>query len=114
MKNLIKLAEEGKKFPLEYPSDNKEREFSHANEISSEGHRISVVQDFENYLKTETNLAEHEIKILSEKDNSSFISHEVPSNIYNIRDLSSALCWICRVPSFPGSFGGRLAKLQDK
>ena len=55
------------------------------------GYPRSVFQDFENYLRTEIDLVEDDIRLFLDEYNSSFDTYEVDPGIYNFKDLSEAL-----------------------
>ena len=65
------------------------------------GYPRSVFQDFESYLRTEIDLVEDDIKLVLDKYNSSFITHELDPGIYTYKDLSKALFNILQ-PEYPG------------
>ena len=51
----------------------------------------SVFQDFESFLRTQIDLVEDDIKLVSDEYNSSFITHELQSGIYNFKYISEVL-----------------------
>ena len=51
----------------------------------------SVFQDFEGFLRTEVDLVQDDIKLVSDKYNSSFITYELDPGIYTFKDISEAL-----------------------
>ena len=55
------------------------------------GYVSSVFQDFESYLRTEIDLIEHDIKLVLNEYNSSFITYELDLGIYTFKDISEAL-----------------------
>ena len=61
----------------------------------------SVFQDFESFLRTETDLVEDDIKLVLDKYNSSFMTFELTPGIYTFQDLSQALFNIFQ-PEYPG------------
>ena len=52
------------------------------------GYSRSVFQDFENYLRTENDLTEDDIRLVLDNINSSFITYELEAGIYTLNDLS--------------------------
>ena len=50
-----------------------------------------VFQDFENYLRTEVDLVEDDIKLVLDEYNSNFITYELEPGIYTFKDISEAL-----------------------
>ena len=50
-----------------------------------------VFQNFESYLKTEVDLIEDDIKLVSDEYNSSFVTYEISPGIYTFKDISEAL-----------------------
>ena len=61
----------------------------------------SVFQDFESFLRTQIDLVEHDIKLVLDEYNSSFITYELPPGIYTFKDISGALCNIIQF-EYPG------------
>ena len=57
----------------------------------SAGYTMSIFQDFENYLRTEIDLVEDDIRLVLDKYNSSFITYYLPPGIYTFEDLSEFL-----------------------
>ena len=55
------------------------------------GYVLSVFQDFESYLRTEVDLVEHDIKLVLDEYNSSFITYELQAGIYTFKDISKPL-----------------------
>ena len=55
------------------------------------GNTGSVFQDFESYLRTEVDLVEDDVRLVLDKYNSSFITYELETGIYNFKGLSKAL-----------------------
>ena len=51
----------------------------------------SVFQEFESFLRTQIDLVEDDIKLVSDEYNSSFITHELPSGIYTFKYISEVL-----------------------
>ena len=51
----------------------------------------SVFQDFETFLRTQIDLVERDIKLVSDEYNSSFVTYEIDPGIYTFKDLSIAL-----------------------
>ena len=54
------------------------------------GYPSSVLQDFENYLRTEVDLVEDDIRLVLDRNNSSFITYELQPGISTFKDLSEA------------------------
>ena len=54
----------------------------------------SVFQDFESFLRTEVDLIEHEIKLVLDEYNSSFVAFELEPGNYTFKDNSKALFYI--------------------
>ena len=52
------------------------------------GYVSSVFQDFESYLRTEVDLIEDDIKLVSDEYNSSFTTFELQPVIYTFKDIS--------------------------
>ena len=65
------------------------------------GYDSSVFQDFESYLRTEVDLIEDDIKLVSDEYNSSFLTYELQPGIYTFKDISKALFNILQ-PEYPG------------
>ena len=65
------------------------------------GYVSSVFQDFENYLRTEVDLIEDDIKLVLDEYNSSFITYEIQPGIYTFKDISEALFNILQT-EYPG------------
>ena len=65
------------------------------------GHSRSIFQDFESYLRTEVDLVEHDIKLVLDEYNYSFITYELESGIYFFKVISEALLKILQ-PKFDG------------
>ena len=65
------------------------------------GHTSSVFQDFESYLRTEVDLVEDDIKLVSDEYNSSFITYEFDPAIYTFEDTPEAVFNILQ-SEYPG------------
>ena len=61
----------------------------------------SVFQDFESYLRTEVDLIEDDIKLVSDEYNSSFITYDLQPGIYTFKDIPEALFNILQI-EYPG------------
>ena len=61
----------------------------------------SVFQDFESYVRTEVDLVEDDIKLLSDEYNSNFNTYELTPGIYTFKDISEALYNIIQ-SEYPG------------
>ena len=66
------------------------------------GYTRSNFHDFESYLKTEVDLVEDDNRLVLDKYNSSFITHELQPGIYTLKDISEVLFNILQ-PKYPGS-----------
>ena len=55
------------------------------------GYISSVFQDFESFLRTEVDLVEDDIKLVLDKNNTSFITYELEPGIYTFKDISEVL-----------------------
>ena len=55
------------------------------------GYSSSIVQDFENFLRTEVDLIEDDIKLVLDEYNSTFITYEISPAIYAFKDISEVL-----------------------
>ena len=55
------------------------------------GYTSSVFQEFESFRRTEIDLVEDDIKLVLDEYNSSFITYELDSAIYTLKDISKAL-----------------------
>ena len=55
------------------------------------GYHSSVFQDFQSYFRTEYGLVEDDIRLVLDKEISSFITYELQPGIYIFKDLSEAL-----------------------
>ena len=64
------------------------------------GYVSSVFQDFENYLRTEVDLVEDDIKLVLDECNSSFITCDLEPGFYTFKDISEALFNILQ-PKYP-------------
>ena len=62
----------------------------------------SVFQDFENFLRTQIDLVEDDIKLVLDEYNSSFVTYKLEPGIYSYRDLSEALYYILQ-SEYPSS-----------
>ena len=51
----------------------------------------SVIQDFESFLRTQSDLIEDDNKLVSDKYNSNFITYETTPALYTLKDMSVAL-----------------------
>ena len=65
------------------------------------GYTGSVFQDFESCLRTEVDLVEDDIRLVSDKYNSRFITYELETGIYAFKDISEALFNILQ-SEYPG------------
>ena len=65
------------------------------------GYVSSVFQDFKNYLRTEVDLVEDDIKLVLDEYNSSFITYGLEPGIYTFEDISEALFNILQL-EYPG------------
>ena len=52
---------------------------------------MSILQDFENFLRTEVHLVEDDIRLVLDEYNSSFVTYELEPGIYTVKDFSEAL-----------------------
>ena len=75
-------------------------------------HASSVFQDFENFLTTQIDLIEDDIKLVLEEYNSSFVTYELDPGIYNYKDLAIALFNILQ-HEYPSSNSEILIRLDD-
>ena len=55
------------------------------------GYTSSIFQDFENYLKTEIDLVEDDIRLVLDEYNSIFITYEIEPGVYTFEGISEAL-----------------------
>ena len=62
---------------------------------------MSIFQDFENFLKTEFDLVEDDVRLVLDELNSSFITYELDPGIYNFKDISEAFFNILQ-SEYPG------------
>ena len=65
------------------------------------GYVRSAFQDFESYLRTEVDLVEHDIKLVLDEYNSSFVTYELDPGTYTFKDISEALFNILQ-SEYPG------------
>ena len=65
------------------------------------GYVSSVFQDFESYLRTEVDLIEDDFKLVSDENNSSFITYGNSPGIYTFTDISEVLFNILQI-EYPG------------
>ena len=65
------------------------------------GYVSSVFQNFENYLRTEVDLVQDDVKLVLDEYNSSFITYELDPGIYTYKDISKALFNILQ-SEYPG------------
>ena len=72
----------------------------------------SVFQDFESFLRTQIDLVEDDIKMVSDEYNSSFITHELEPGIYSYREISEALFYILQ-SEYPQSGSEILIRFDD-
>ena len=72
----------------------------------------SVFQDFESFLRTQIDLVEDDIKLVSDEYNSSFITYEIEPGIYSYREISEALFYILQ-SEYPQSGSEILIRLDD-
>ena len=56
-----------------------------------QGYASSIFQDFENYLRTEVDLVEDDIRLVLDEYNSRFITYELEPGIYTFKDLSESV-----------------------
>ena len=66
------------------------------------GYHSSVFQDFKNYLRTEIDVVEDDIRLVLDKYNSSFITYDVQPGFYTLKDLSESVFNILQ-PEYPAS-----------
>ena len=64
-------------------------------------HVSSVFQDFENYLRKKADLVEDDIKLVLDKNNSSFVTYELEPGIYTFKDIPEAFLRILQ-PEYDG------------
>ena len=72
----------------------------------------SVFQDFENFLSTQIDLVEDDIKLLLDEYNSSYVTYELDPGIYTYKDLAIALFNILQ-HKYPSSNSEILIRLDD-
>ena len=72
----------------------------------------SVFQDFENFLRTQIDLVESDIKLVLDEYNSSFVTYKLNPGIYTYKDLAIALFNILQ-HEFPSSNSEILITLDD-
>ena len=72
----------------------------------------SVFQDFESFLRTQIDLIKDDVKLVSDEDNSSFITYELEPGIYSYREISEALFNILQL-EYPSSDSKILIRLDD-
>ena len=72
----------------------------------------SVFEDFESYLRTEVDLIEDDIKLLSDEYNSSFVTYELEPGIYPFKDFSEALFNILQ-PEYPQTSNAIVFEFND-
>ena len=73
---------------------------------------MSIVQDFESYLRTEVDLVEDNNRVVSDEYNSSFITYEVEPGFYSFKDISKSLFNILN-PEHPPSSDTIVIGLDD-
>ena len=76
------------------------------------GYIRSVFQVFESYLRTEVDLVEDDIKLVLDKNNTSFITYELEPGIYSYREISEAWFNILQL-EYPSSDCEILIRLDD-
>ena len=72
----------------------------------------SVFQDFESFLRTEIDLVEHDIKLVLDEYNSSFVTYKLDPGIYIYKDIAVALYYILQ-SEYPQSNSEILIRLDD-
>ena len=72
----------------------------------------SVFQDFESFLRTQIDLIEDDVKLVSDEYNSSFITYELEPGIYGYKEISEALFYILQ-SEYPQSNSEILIRLDD-
>ena len=60
-------------------------------DFSAAGYTISILQDFESYLRKEVDLVEDDIRLVLDEYSSNFIYDELPPGIYTSKDPSEFL-----------------------
>ena len=71
-----------------------------------------MFQDFESFLRTQIDLVEDDIKLVSDEYNSSFITYDLEPGIYSYREISEALFNILQL-EYPSSDSKNLNRLDD-
>ena len=72
----------------------------------------SVFQDFENFLRTQIDLVEDDIKLVLDEYNSNFLTYELTPGIYTYRNIAEALYYILE-SEYPSSGSEILIRLDD-
>ena len=72
----------------------------------------SVFQDFESFLRTQIDLIEDDVKLVSDEYNSSFTTYELEPGIYSYREISEALFNFLQL-EYPSSDSKILIRLDD-
>ena len=72
----------------------------------------SVFQDFESFLRTQCDLVEDDIKLVSDENISSFITYKITPGIYAFKDLSEALFNILQL-EYPESSSEIVIEFDD-
>ena len=72
----------------------------------------SVFQDFENFLRTQIDLIEDDVKLVLDEYNSSFNTYELEPGIYSYKETSEALFYILQ-SEYPSSDSENLIRLDD-
>ena len=72
----------------------------------------SVFQNFENFLRTQIDLIEDDVKLVLDEYNSSFITYELEPGIYSYIKISEALFNILQL-EYPSSYSKILIRLDD-
>ena len=72
----------------------------------------SVFQDFENFLRTQIDLVEDDIKLVLEEYNSNFVTYKLEPSIYTYRDIAEAVFYILQ-SEYPQSSSEILIRLDD-
>ena len=72
----------------------------------------SVFQDFESFLRTQIDLIEDDVKLVSDEYNSSFITYGLEPGIYSYREISEALFYFLQ-SEYPSSDSEILIRLDD-
>ena len=76
------------------------------------GYSLFVFQDFENYLRTESDLVGDDFRLVLDEYKSSFITYELQTVFYASRDLSEALVNILQ-PDYPASNSEIVIEIDD-